>query len=78
MKRSILNNWNFLRFIRLVMGVVITVQAILMKEIMVGVAGLLLTCMAVFNIGCCGAGGCNVPTRKTSQTTKEISYEEVV
>jgi hypothetical protein len=78
MKQSILSNWNIFRFIRLVMGVAITVQAILMQDIIVGVAGLLITSMAIFNIGCCGTGGCSVSSKKTSQTTKEISYEEVI
>ncbi len=78
MKQSILNNWNLFRFLRLVIGVAIVVQGIFAKDIMFGFAGLLFTGMAVFNIGCCGAGGCNAPTNKTSQTTKDIGYEEVV
>ncbi len=78
MKQSILSNLNFFRFLRLGIGVAIIVQGILDKEIMFGIAGLLFTSMAVFNIGCCGMGSCSVPTKKTAQPTKDISYEEVV
>ncbi|MEO5998238.1 MAG: hypothetical protein ABIN89_15935 [Chitinophagaceae bacterium] len=78
MKQSILSNWNFLRLLRLVIGVAIIVQGILARDILFGLAGLLFTSMAVFNIGCCGTGGCSVPSKKISQPTKDISYEEVV
>ena len=54
------------------------VQSILSKDVLFGIAGLLLTSMAVFNIGCCGMGACSVPAKKTVQPGKDISYEEVV
>lgn len=78
MKQSIVSNWNFFRFLRLVIGVAIIVQGILAKDIMFSIAGLFFTGMAVFNIGCCGTGGCSVPIKKAAQPTKDISYEEVV
>jgi hypothetical protein len=59
-------------------GLAIIVQAIISKDTMFGVAGLLFTSMAVFNMGCCGAGGCATPTKKTDKNSKDITYEEVV
>jgi hypothetical protein len=78
MNQSILNNWNYIRVLRLVIGLAILVQGILTKDILFGIAGFLFAAMAVFNAGCCGAAGCNVPEKKTSQTTKDICNEELV
>lgn len=79
MKQAILSNWNFMRFIRLALGVFILVQAVMAGDWAMGLLGAAFTSMPLFNIGCCGAGGCNTtPTNKTSETTKNISYEEVV
>ncbi len=77
MKQALLSNWTFFRILRLVIGIVIIVQAVMTKDSLFGVAGLMITSMAIFNVGCCGAGGCNTQTKKTSETTKDIHYEEV-
>ena len=78
MKQAILHNWNFMRFLRLVAGIAITVQAIIARDMMLGIAGLLFTGMPLFNIGCCGTNGCAAPVKKKTITTKDITYEEVV
>jgi len=78
MKENVLRNWNFFRLLRLVIGIVIIVQAIIIKDAMFGVAGILFAAMSVFNVGCCGAGGCAVPLKKSNESTKEITYDEVV
>ena len=81
MKQSILSNWSLFRFLRLGIGIAILVQAVMARDVLFGIAGLLFAGMAVFNIGCCGMGGCsttNTPAKKTSETIKDIPYEEVV
>ncbi|HEX5024520.1 MAG TPA: hypothetical protein VFV68_04575 [Agriterribacter sp.] len=78
MKQVIFGNWNFMRFLRLGLGIAILVQSAMAKDWTMAFLGLLFTGMAVFNIGCCGMGGCNTQARKTPETTKNISYEEVV
>ncbi len=78
MKQLIGSNWNFMRFLRLGLGLAILFQAALAANMSMGIAGLLLTLMALLNMGCCGAGGCNVPSNKTTKNTGDISYEEVV
>lgn len=78
MKQMIVSNWNFMRVLRLIMGIAIVVQAVMAKDALFGLAGLLLTGMAIFNVGCCGTGGCNTPAKKNAETTKDITYEEVV
>jgi hypothetical protein len=78
MKQAILTNWSFFRVLRLVLGVVILGQAFYAKDVSIGLLGLLFTLMPVFNIGCCGAGGCYVPSKEVAGEPKDITYEEVV
>lgn len=77
MKDMIFSNWNFIRFLRLGMGLVILVQAVIAADIMFGLIGLLFTGMAVFNASCCGAGACATPPANKDAGSKEISYEEI-
>ncbi len=78
MKQTILNNWNFMRFLRLGLGIAIIVQSALAGNWAMGIVGLLFTAMPVFNIGCCGTAGCATPINKSSETLKDTRYEEVV
>lgn len=77
--KNILSNWNFMRALRLLLGVIIIVQGYQAHEWMYAMAGVLLSSMAIANIGCCGVGGCNVPFKKDISTSnpQEISYEEI-
>ena len=78
MKQGIFSNWNFMRFVRLGLGIAIIVQSVMAKDWTMGIIGLLFTSMPVFNIGCCGVGGCATPVKKDTHHTKDITYEEVV
>ena len=78
MKQTLLSNWNFMRLLRLGMGIAILVQGIILKDVLLAFAGIIFTAMPVFNVGCCGAAGCATPLKKGQDTTKEIGYEEVV
>ena len=67
-----------MRFLRLGLGLAITIQAAMAGDFTMGVIGLLFTAMPVFNIGCCGSNSCSTPVKKNVPTTsKETSYEEV-
>lgn len=76
--KQVFTHWNFIRLMRLGLGITIIVQAVIVHEIVMVLAGMLLSGMALFNIGYCGAGGCKKPIRKNTPGTKEIEYEEVV
>jgi hypothetical protein len=78
MRQGILANWNFMRFLRLGLGVAIIVQAVIAKDWTMGIIGTLFTSMPLFNVGCCATGGCATPVNTESNNTKEITYEEVV
>lgn len=76
--KTILQGWNFMRVLRLTLGIIIAIQGIFARETMTIILGLLFAGMAVTNIGCCGANGCAVnPGRSIKNKTEEISYEEV-
>lgn len=76
--KNYLRGWNFMRIIRLVLGIVIIVQGIQAQQWMLVALGGLFTLMPLFNIGCCGAAECNT-TYSTSKAknTEDITYEEV-
>jgi hypothetical protein len=80
MKQVLFSNWTFIRFLRLVMGLVIIGQGMVSKDALFGIAGFLFTVMALFNTGCCGSGGCYTATTKTvsKKSAENIPYEEVV
>jgi hypothetical protein len=71
--------WDFVRILRLVIGVTVIGQAFIMQELLLGIGGAMLTTMAVLNIGCCGVQGCSVNTRKDTAklNLEETNFEEV-
>lgn len=74
---TILSNWNFMRWLRLALGVAIIVQGALIGEWPTILLGVLFSLLPVFNIGCCGGAGCAVPNAKKNSSTNEVTYEEV-
>lgn len=79
MKQTILTNWTFLRVLRLLVGLAVIVQALIVSDPLLGAAGLLFSSMAVFNAGCCGTARCATPTkRSSSKSVNETTYEDVV
>ena len=77
MKQTILTNWTFVRILRLLLGLGIIVQAVIVKDAFLGASGLLFSSMAVFNVVCCGIGGCATTPKKPSKTIYDTTYEEV-
>jgi hypothetical protein len=79
MLKSIMINWNFMRLLRLGLGIAIIVQAAYAGDRAMGIIGVLFTALPVFNIGCCGACACVAqPAKENAKTNKEITYEELV
>lgn len=57
--RAFLSNWNLVRIIHLIFGVVILVQGIAGKDFLSIAFGILFGGMAVLNMGCC-SGTCSI------------------
>ncbi|TXT34429.1 MAG: hypothetical protein FD136_316 [Chitinophagaceae bacterium] len=77
MKETLFQNWNWMRALRLIIGLTIIIQAIMGKDWVLGFAGVFFSAMPILNLGCCGSGACYTPIRKESDSTKAIIYEEV-
>jgi hypothetical protein len=77
-KETILQNWNFMRLLRLGLGIYIAVQAVETLSIFSGVVAAFFIFQAITNTGCCGSNGCAVPTKKNSpDKTEEVEFEEI-
>ncbi len=71
---NILKNWDAIRIVKLIAGVGFGIYAITSKEyLFLWLAGLFLL-QSLFNISCCGKGGCS--SSKTKQT-KEV-YKGII
>ena len=76
--QTLLTGWNFMRGLRLVLGVIFLMQAIEMRDIITGLIATFFLFQAVTNTGCCGTNGCAVPVNKTKvDDIQDITFEEV-
>lgn len=76
MQTRIRVNWNWVRIVRLLIGLAAITQGLLQQEWVLIAAGLLVAAMAILNWGCCGNTGCAIMPR-TKTKNKEDIYEEV-
>jgi hypothetical protein len=77
-KQTLFTGWHFMRWLRLAFGILFILQAIDIHDSLMGIVGGFFLFTAVTNTGCCGAGGCVIPTRKDKEENmEEISYEEI-
>jgi hypothetical protein len=77
-KETLLTDWNFMRILRLGVGIYIAVQAVETKSIVSGIFASFFLFQAITNTGCCGSNGCAVPIKKkNSDKIEEVEYEEV-
>lgn len=76
---TLFQNWNFMRGLRLLLGVIVLIQSILTKDILMGGMSVFLIATSVFNFGCCGSGGCGVNSikSKNKNTIEDVEFEEV-
>ncbi len=77
-KEKLFSNWNFMRWLRLALGIVAGIQAIELHDTLLGLLSVFLLFQSLTNTGCCGSGYCSVPRSKTnSQNIQETEYEEI-
>lgn len=75
--KEYLKNWNFMRVLRLVMGVFIMIQAIMAQQWMIAALGGLFSLLPLINIGCCGVSTCGISAVKSNEKNEDVTYEEV-
>ena len=67
-----------MRFLRLGLGIAVIIQSVLVKDVTMGILGILFTALPVFNIGCCSTAGCSrTAPGEGPAKAEDISYEEV-
>ncbi|NBB20972.1 hypothetical protein GVN20_16510 [Runella sp. CRIBMP] len=76
---AVLKNWDFMRILRMGMGLWLIYSAFVDHQPLLGLLGGLFALQAIMNVGCCGSGGCATPNTRqsTSKTIEETHYEEV-
>ena len=64
MKNLLLKNWDFVRTLRLLIGLGVGGYAAWAGDYFLAALGGLFIIQAVFNLSCCGSGGCSVASQK--------------
>ena len=77
-KETLLSNWDFMRLLRLGLGIYIAIQAVETRSLLSGVVAGFFIFQALTNTGCCGSNACAVPPKKNkSNRTEKVDYEEI-
>lgn len=64
-KNTFLSNWHFMRWLRLIIGLIVLVEAFRASSGWLGLMAALFLYQAIFNAGCCCAGSsCSVPAER--------------
>lgn len=77
MIQNIFKNWNFVRILRLAMGIFLVVEAVKSGMWLLVFVGAVFVAMPLLNICCCTTGDCSVPTRNSKNNRDEVEYEEI-
>ncbi len=72
MKNLLLKNWDFVRTLRLLIGLGVGGYAAWAGDYFLAALGGLFIIQAVFNLSCCGSGGCSVASQK------KTLYQDVI
>ena len=78
MKARIVQGWNWMRILRLMAGLAITIQGVYVADWWFVIAGLLFTALALLNMGCCAGSGCGYTNNTSTKKNENTIYEEVV
>jgi hypothetical protein len=77
-KQMLFTGWHLMRWLRLGLGIFISVQAIQNYDPFSGFIAAFFLFQAVTNTGCCGANGCAVPVSKDlPEKTVDPEFEEI-
>ncbi len=78
MFQNLKTNWNAFRIIRMILGLMVLIQGIVVLDATSITIGALFTGLTLFGSGC-AAGNCYIPSNhSTKQKVEDIKFEEVV
>lgn len=79
-KSTLLENWNFMRILRLGLSIIILIQAFQMHDPLFGVFGAFFLIQALTNTGCCAGGNCTTTisdSKRNSNGIENVEFEEI-
>lgn len=77
-KETFFNNWNLMRWLRLALGIYISIQAVETLSLFLGLVGAIFLFQSITNIGCCSTNGCAVPIDKSSSNiNQELESDKI-
>jgi hypothetical protein len=78
LRKRILTDWNFMRWLRLAIGLVIAYQAFELQNGLLGLLAGLFIFQALANAACCGTSFCSTAQGKQNLgKAKDIEFEEI-
>lgn len=60
------------RMLKIVLGLMVIIQAVFLRDWIFAVAGIIFTAMPVFNVGCCTGTSCKIPEQKNINKAENI------
>ena len=73
---NFLKNWNAIRIMRLLIGLGMAVYSVIQRDFIFIPFAVFFLAQAVFNVSCCGAGGCGTQNEAATQT-KQVYQNEI-
>ena len=64
LRKTMFTGWNFMRWLRLAMGLIVAYHAFELQSGLLGILAGLFIFQALANAACCGGGTCNNAPRK--------------
>ncbi|MBC8054328.1 MAG: hypothetical protein H7Y13_14805 [Sphingobacteriaceae bacterium] len=78
LRKSIFTGWNFMRLLRLAIGLIAAYQAFELQNGLLGILAGLFVFQALDNATCCGTSACNTaPRKQNSGKTENVEFEEI-
>ncbi len=75
--KKLMTDWNLMRIIRLILGVLIFAEGMRYGQWALMIFGGLFTGMSLLNLGCASGRNCRVYMYENSAEDSEVTYEEV-
>lgn len=77
-KKILGSDWHLMRVVRLVIGMLIAVQAFQMQSPVIAFISAFILFQALTNTGCCGASACSVkPGKEHDKHPEDLALEKV-
>lgn len=70
-KQTLVTGWDFMRFLRLGLGIYIAIEAVETQSLLAGIIAAFFLFQAIMNTGCCGSNSCVLPMNKVQKDTNE-------